>query len=165
MPDCVKSGHSCHCTDPRAPAWQSAVDSSVRSTQRQLQCLASVQFDWHPQLSHYSTATITLTLTSSSGLQAEIASSLATCATPLACANLRTMQTAPSAFWVDTKSKILGANATSKNSVAAVLADASKHAPAPALVVFIVYDLPNRDCAAHSSNGEICCAYNVRTVV
>jgi len=24
----------------------------------------------------------------------------------------------------------------------------------------MVYDLPNRDCNAHASNGEICCKYN-----
>jgi len=30
----------------------------------------------------------------------------------------------------------------------------------PPLVVFIVYDLPNRDCHAKSSNGEICCNPN-----
>ncbi|KAH8045649.1 cellulose 1,4-beta-cellobiosidase [Aureococcus anophagefferens] len=34
-----------------------------------------------------------------------------------------------------------------------------RHAEPP-LVVFIVYDLPNRDCHAYASNGEICCAYN-----
>ena len=28
------------------------------------------------------------------------------------------------------------------------------------LVVLIVYDLPNRDCHAKASNGEICCTYN-----
>jgi cellulose 1,4-beta-cellobiosidase len=27
-------------------------------------------------------------------------------------------------------------------------------------VLFIVYDLPNRDCAASASNGEICCDGN-----
>ena len=90
--------------------------------------------------------------------QAEIAASLTTCTDATACANLKIMQNAPSAFWVDTQSKIFGDNSSS-NSVAAVLADAASRSPAP-LVVFIVYDLPNRDCAAHSSNGELCCAYN-----
>jgi len=28
------------------------------------------------------------------------------------------------------------------------------------MVTFMVYDLPNRDCNAHASNGEICCKYN-----
>jgi cellulase/cellobiase CelA1 len=92
--------------------------------------------------------------------QAEIAASLTTCTDATACANLKIMQNAPSAFWVDTQSKIFGDNSSS-NSVAAVLADAASRSPAPLrLVVFIVYDLPNRDCAAHSSNGELCCAYN-----
>ncbi|KAH8046775.1 cellulose 1,4-beta-cellobiosidase [Aureococcus anophagefferens] len=40
-----------------------------------------------------------------------------------------------------------------------ILLDAAAHAEPP-LVVFIVYDLPNRDCHAYASNGEICCAYN-----
>jgi len=30
----------------------------------------------------------------------------------------------------------------------------------PPLVLFIVYDLPNRDCHAMASNGEICCTSN-----
>ena len=30
----------------------------------------------------------------------------------------------------------------------------------PNRVVLIVYDLPNRDCHAKASNGEICCTYN-----
>ena len=32
--------------------------------------------------------------------------------------------------------------------------------PDPPLVVAIVYDLRNRDCAAKASNGEICCHYD-----
>ena len=36
--------------------------------------------------------------------------------------------------------------------------DAAKQNPPP-LCVFMVYDLPNRDCHALASNGEICCAY------
>ena len=39
-----------------------------------------------------------------------------------------------------------------------ILADAAAKSP-PQLVVFIVYDLPNRDCHAKASNGEICCHY------
>jgi cellulose 1,4-beta-cellobiosidase len=39
-----------------------------------------------------------------------------------------------------------------------ILEDA-KSKPTRQLVVFIVYDLPNRDCKAKASNGEICCTY------
>jgi len=52
--------------------------------------------------------------------------------------------------------KIQGNNT---NSLQGILADAAKKNPVP-LCVFIVYDLPNRDCHALASNGEICCTYN-----
>ncbi|CAE7267460.1 cel3 [Symbiodinium pilosum] len=39
-----------------------------------------------------------------------------------------------------------------------ILEDAASK-PVPELVVFIVYDLPNRDCHAKASNGELCCSY------
>ena len=86
---------------------------------------------------------------------AEISSSIATCTDPTACANLRVMRGVSSAFWVDTRAKI--SNATV--SVAGILADAASKSP-PQAVVLIVYDLPNRDCHAKASNGEVCCTYN-----
>jgi len=52
--------------------------------------------------------------------------------------------------------KISGAGT---KTVEGILTDASKKSPVP-LVVFIVYDLPNRDCHAKASNGEICCYAN-----
>jgi cellulose 1,4-beta-cellobiosidase len=73
---------------------------------------------------------------------------------------LETMATVASAYWIDTKAKIAaiaGTNAT--DTVEEILADAAAQVPAP-LVVFIVYDAPNRDCAAKASNGEICCTYS-----
>jgi len=70
-------------------------------------------------------------------------------------ANLQKMYTVPSAYWIDVMAKISGQN----NSVDAILQDASSQSPIP-LVVFIVYDLPNRDCHAKASNGEICCNPN-----
>jgi len=66
---------------------------------------------------------------------------------------LEAMKDVPSAYWIDKKAKIRG-NSTS--TVEGILKDASSRSPAQ-LVVFIWYDLPNRDCAAHASNGEICC--------
>jgi cellulose 1,4-beta-cellobiosidase len=89
---------------------------------------------------------------------AEISSSIATCSDPTACANLRLMRGVASAFWVDTKAKIAG-DANHSVSVAGILADAASKQP-PQAVVLIVYDLPNRDCHAKASNGEICCTYN-----
>jgi cellulose 1,4-beta-cellobiosidase len=90
--------------------------------------------------------------------QSEIASSIATCTNPTACANLRLMSNISSAFWIDTKSKING-DPTDTVSVSGILADAASRNPPPT-VVFIVYDVPNRDCHAKASNGEICCTYN-----
>jgi len=70
--------------------------------------------------------------------------------------NLLKMREVPSAYWIDVKAKIHG---TSTSSLEGILADASSKAT-PELVTFIWYDLPNRDCHAKASNGEICCSYN-----
>ena len=70
--------------------------------------------------------------------------------------NLEAMAATSSAFWVDKKAKIAG-NDTS--TVEGILADAASR-KTPPLVTFIVYDLPNRDCNAAASNGELCCTYN-----
>jgi len=70
--------------------------------------------------------------------------------------NLELMQQQASAYWIDVKSKIRG-NTT--GTVEGILASASSKSP-PELVVLIWYDLPNRDCDAHASNGEICCTKN-----
>jgi cellulose 1,4-beta-cellobiosidase len=67
---------------------------------------------------------------------------------------LTEMQTIPSAYWIDNKHKIRG-NTTA--SLEGILQDASSKSP-PELVVVIWYDLPNRDCDAKASNGEICCS-------
>jgi len=88
--------------------------------------------------------------------QAEIDTSIAN-STGQIKTTLQRMRTVPSAYWVDVKSKIKGA--TSTDTVEGILADSAKNSP-PHLVVFIVYDLPNRDCHAKASNGEICCTYN-----
>uniref|UniRef100_A0A7S2JH34 Glucanase n=1 Tax=Zooxanthella nutricula TaxID=1333877 RepID=A0A7S2JH34_9DINO len=68
---------------------------------------------------------------------------------------LEKMRGVPSAYWLDTKAKIKGKGS---KTMEGILADASKKSP-PELVTFIVYDLPNRDCHAKASNGEICCTY------
>ncbi len=90
--------------------------------------------------------------------QSEVNSSISTCTNPTACENLRLMYNVSSAFWIDVKAKISG-DANHTVSVASILADAASRSPVPTCV-FVVYDLPNRDCHAKASNGEICCVYN-----
>eukprot|EP00036_Acanthoecidae_sp_10tr_P014440 CAMPEP_0206287610 /NCGR_PEP_ID=MMETSP0106_2-20121207/1195_1 /ASSEMBLY_ACC=CAM_ASM_000206 /TAXON_ID=81532 /ORGANISM="Acanthoeca-like sp., Strain 10tr" /LENGTH=443 /DNA_ID=CAMNT_0053718149 /DNA_START=84 /DNA_END=1411 /DNA_ORIENTATION=- len=68
---------------------------------------------------------------------------------------LTQMQSFGSAYWLDVKTKVQPGN-TSTDSAAGILADAMTKSPVP-LVTFVVYDLPNRDCRAKASNGEICC--------
>ena len=64
---------------------------------------------------------------------------------------LRQMRRVPSAFWIDSKQKIRGG----RSSLEGVLADAAASGSSPPLCVFVFYDLPNRDCNAKASNGEI----------
>jgi len=51
------------------------------------------------------------------------------------------------------KAKLHG---TGTESLEGILTDAAAKGD---MVTFMVYDLPNRDCNAHASNGEICCKY------
>jgi len=87
--------------------------------------------------------------------QAELDTSIAT-ATGTVKSTLQSMRNVASAYWIDVMAKISG---TDTKSVQGILKDASSKSPIP-LVVFIVYDLPNRDCHAKASNGEICCNPN-----
>ncbi|CAE8626734.1 unnamed protein product [Polarella glacialis] len=68
---------------------------------------------------------------------------------------LQDMMDVPSAYWLDSRGKIKG---TDTDSMEGIMADAAKKSR-PELVTFIVYDLPNRDCHAKASNGELCCTY------
>merc|ERR1712151_611029 len=52
----------------------------------------------------------------------------------------------------------MGIEGSGSGTMEGILADASSKSP-PELVTSIVYDLPNRDCHAKASNGEICCTY------
>ena len=72
--------------------------------------------------------------------------------------NLEEMTEQSSAYWIDKKSKVQNDGNTS--TVLGILEDAYTNYTTPPLVTFIVYDLPNRDCNAYASNGEICCTYN-----
>lgn len=74
---------------------------------------------------------------------------------PVALKNLELIRDVPSAFWIDKKEKIRG---SSLNSLEGILADVSKSS-VKQTAVFIFYDLPNRDCNARASNGELCCTY------
>jgi cellulose 1,4-beta-cellobiosidase len=84
--------------------------------------------------------------------QKEYDSSIAT-SSGVVKSNLQKMRNIPSAYWIDKKDKIRG-NGT--DSLEGILKDASSKSP-PEIVVVIWYDLPNRDCDAKASNGEICC--------
>jgi cellulose 1,4-beta-cellobiosidase len=92
--------------------------------------------------------------------QAELATSISSCNPPDCSAStkatLQAMTNVASAYWLDVMAKIRG---NSTKSAEGILIDAASRNPAP-LVVFIVYDLPNRDCHAKASNGEICCNPN-----
>ena len=77
---------------------------------------------------------------------------------PVIQAALESLINVPSAYWLDTKERLTGA-AGSTDNLEGILADAASF-PTPPLCVFIVYDLPNRDCKALASNGEICCTYH-----
>ena len=64
------------------------------------------------------------------------------------------MREVSSAYWIDRKDKLTGSGT---DSLQGILDDAASKGH---MVTLIVYDLPNRDCDANASNGEICCNYN-----
>jgi cellulose 1,4-beta-cellobiosidase len=68
---------------------------------------------------------------------------------------LELIKNAPSAFWIDRKEKIYGKET---NSLEGILLDASSYSEKQT-AIFIFYDLPNRDCNARASNGQLCCTY------
>jgi len=69
---------------------------------------------------------------------------------------LEKIRNAPSAFWIDKRSKIRGTGRL--DTLEGILEDASR-ASVKQTAVFIFYNLPNRDCNARASNGELCCTY------
>lgn len=84
-----------------------------------------------------------------------LAASINTASDEIVKSTMQKMQRAASAYWLDKKAKIQGDDL---KSMEGILKDAASKSP-PELVTFIVYDLPNRDCHAKASNGEICCTY------
>jgi len=90
--------------------------------------------------------------------QKELDSSIAS-ATGKVKQNLQAMRDISSAYWLDVKEKIKSDGTPGETtSMEGILKDAAAKSPAP-LVTFIVYDLPNRDCHALASNGQLCCTY------
>jgi cellulose 1,4-beta-cellobiosidase len=63
---------------------------------------------------------------------------------------LRRVESAPTAIWLDT---IVKASSASRDLDAA-LAEQTR-GPAPVVTVFVIYDLPERDCSARASIGEL----------
>jgi len=78
------------------------------------------------------------------------ASEVSAYAVPTLGANAAKVAKVPSFQWIDTRSKIAVAENTLKEIRAANAAGASP----PNAAIFVVYDLPDRDCAAAASNGE-----------
>ncbi|KAM3568744.1 hypothetical protein VYU27_009143 [Nannochloropsis oceanica] len=91
--------------------------------------------------------------------QEELDSSIATASGEVK-KTLKSIRGLSSAYWLDVKSKVHRADGPGDDffSMEGILEDAASKNPPPA-TTFIVYDLPNRDCHAHASNGEICCTY------
>jgi len=73
--------------------------------------------------------------------------------------NLERMKSIGAAYWIDTKKKLHG---DGPKTLEGVLKDAKSQDPVP-LVTLIWYDLPNRDCDAKASIGEICCTVDKTT--
>lgn len=74
----------------------------------------------------------------------------AAAATPGLASRLRQVESYPSAIWIDSIAK---ASEVSRYLDDAVVQRTARRAPV--LVVLALYDLPNRDCAAASSSGEL----------
>ena len=71
--------------------------------------------------------------------------------------SLQSMIASGSAFWIDTISRIKDPD--HGVTLETMFRDAAAQ-PTPPLVVAILYNLPNRDCHASASNGELCCQFN-----
>jgi cellulose 1,4-beta-cellobiosidase len=74
---------------------------------------------------------------------------------PTLAANMRTMGRQPTAVWMDRIAAIAG-SATSRGLAAHLdAALAQQQGSTPVVPLFVVYDMPGRDCAALASNGEL----------
>jgi cellulose 1,4-beta-cellobiosidase len=67
----------------------------------------------------------------------------------------------PTAVWLDSIAAVTGSNGNT--SLLGYLQDAetqASHSSTPVVMTIVVYDLPDRDCAALASNGELSIANN-----
>lgn len=70
---------------------------------------------------------------------------------------LDTLAAQPTAVWLDRIAAIEGTDTIMglRAHLDAAVVQQRAHPDEPVLVTFVVYDLPNRDCAARASNGEL----------
>jgi cellulose 1,4-beta-cellobiosidase len=79
---------------------------------------------------------------------AEVQSSIA--AAPQQATQLEKMTTEPTAIWLDSIAKVASVKRTLDDAAAQ-----QQQSGTPVVTLFVIYDLPNRDCAAGASNGEL----------
>jgi cellulose 1,4-beta-cellobiosidase len=85
----------------------------------------------------------------------EVASSAASEPDAAVAAKMRQVASYPTAVWLDRIAAIQGADGRMGLAQHLDAALAQRQGAAPITVVLVVYDLPNRDCAALASNGEL----------
>ena len=89
--------------------------------------------------------------------QQDIQSSVRTARRGKELRHLSIIRDIPTAYWLDVKYKVVAGDDKTTDTAEGILKHASRKYKSP-LVTFVVYDLPNRDCSAEASNGEICSA-------
>jgi len=83
--------------------------------------------------------------------QAEVANTIKS--NPQYASILAKVQNVSTAYWIDSMARIPNITAVLNGAQAQ-----QQKTGIPTLTAFVIYDLPNRDCAAAASNGEILCA-------
>lgn len=76
---------------------------------------------------------------------------------PDVAANMESYRDVGVGGWFTSRALVNGSESTGQ--LRGMLEDASRKDPVP-LVVLVLYNLPNRNCNAGTSTGELCCAYN-----
>src|SRR5262245_35752253 len=94
----------------------------------------------------------------------EVQALMATTTDPVLKAKMNTVTTYPTGIWMDRIAAIAGDSAHGgRLGLQEQLDNAAlkqQSAGQPVLVPLVIYDLPNRDCAARASNGELSIAPN-----
>jgi cellulose 1,4-beta-cellobiosidase len=85
----------------------------------------------------------------------EVASSIAQETDPTIAAQMRTVATYPTAVWLDRIAAVQGGNGRMGLAQHLDAALSQQRGGTPVTVILVIYDLPNRDCAALASNGEL----------